>query len=386
MSQALTQPRKFYFVAGEASGDLLGAETISALRKAGCYTPIRATGGAAMAKLVEMSDIDIAPLSVLGLWEGLRAYGDVTKLAAETAADVVSSGATHVVLVDSWGFCLRVAQKVRAANRAIKLIKLIGPQVWATRAGRAKTLASAVDHLLCIHDFEVPFYEPFGLDVRVIGHPALSRAEPTDDSLFRDRYGLSSANKLILVLPGSRASEIERVAPPLIDAAQQLAEMNKDRRIVVAPASSVLEHFKRQFSDLPKGWICLEDDAERFEAMAGADLALACSGTVTSEIAAQGTAFVTGYRTGAVTWALVKNVLMKADYITLLNMAAGKMVAPELLQGEFNSKALCKAAESLLNNDASRISQIAAQNKALLKMGFGGRPAAELAAEILLTL
>ncbi|MEO9971182.1 MAG: lipid-A-disaccharide synthase [Hyphomonadaceae bacterium] len=383
MTQVPSLPKSFYFVAGEASGDLLGAETIAALRDKGFQGTIRATGGKQMGAVADLSGIDVTPLSVLGLWEGLRAYGDVTRLAEVTSADVIASGASHLVLVDSWGFCLRVAQKVRAANPGVKLIKLIGPQVWATRAGRARTLANAVDQLLCMHEFEVPYYDPFGLDVRVIGHPALSRAEPADGGAFRETYDISPESRLVLVLPGSRPSEIERVAPPLIEAGRKLGTL-PDTRIIVAPAGGVLTQFQTRFPDLPKNWICLADDRERFGAMAAADIALACSGTVTSEIAVQGTPFVTGYRTGIVTWTLVKHVLMKAEFITLLNMAASRMVAPELLQSDFNAQALLQAAALLLNDDEARSRQVAAQNQALVKMGFGGQPAADRAADVLL--
>ena len=384
--QVQSPARTFYFVAAEASGDLLAAETIVALRALGLDAPIFATGGAELAKHAEMSGIDVAPLSVLGLWEGVRAYADVTRLAEEAAADILSSGATHVVLVDSWGFCLRVAQKVRASDPTIKLTKLIGPQVWATRAGRAKTLASAVDHLLCIHDFEVPYYAPHGLDVHVIGHPALSRAERVEGGVYRQSCGLSADAQLIAIFPGSRTSEIARVAPSLIEAGRQLVAAAPDRRVVVAPAQSVRDIFHDQFPDLPENWIFLEDETERFGAMAAADIALACSGTVTSEIAVQGTPVITGYKTGAVTWALVKHVLMKADYITLLNMAAGSMVVPELLQGSFSGQAIAGLAENLLGDAQASERQIAAQNDALAKMGYGARAAPELAAEILLGL
>ncbi len=385
----MTEPtlgERFYFVAGEASGDLLGAEVVAALREAGGDMSIRATGGTSLGTVAEMSGVDVSPLSVLGLWEGLQAYRDVTRLAEETAQDVLAFAPSQLVLVDSWGFCLRVAQRVRAGNPDIRLVKLIGPQVWATRAGRAKTLASLVDQLLCIHDFEVPYYAPFGLDTRVIGHPALSRHGLADGDAFRQLYKIALQDELILVLPGSRRSEIDRVASPLIEAARRLYHADRQRQVVVAPAFGVVDMFAERFGDLPADWIILRDERERFGAMAAADLALACSGTVTSEVAVQGTPLITGYKTGAITWMLVKHLLMKADYITLLNMAAGRMIVPELLQSAFTASAITELAEGLLCDNAAREAQMVAQNEALGKMGYGGPPAARLAAEILLEL
>ena len=121
------------------------------------------------------SDIDVSELSVIGLIEGLKVYKRVVEIADAAADEIIAFAPDVVALVDSWGFTLRVAQRIRERAPQIRLVKVVGPQVWATRPGRAKTLATTVDHLVCIHAMEVPFYEPFGLPVTVMGNPALSR-------------------------------------------------------------------------------------------------------------------------------------------------------------------------------------------------------------------
>lgn len=377
----MSMPPRLYFVAGEASGDLLGRETLEAILKHDDVHGVRATGGPELAKVAEPSGIDISALSVLGLWEGVKVYDTVRTLAEAVADDIISFEPDAAVLIDSWGFTLRVAQSVRARAPHIRLVKLIGPQVWATRPGRARTLAAAVDHLLCIHDFEVPFYEPYDLPTTVIGHPALNRAKRGNGARFREAHDLPDHMPILGIFPGSRTSEIERMAGDLIEAARQLKNAIPELAIAFAPTPQFAGQI-RSMDNFPVGSLLIEDEAERFDLMAASTVALAVSGTVTTEIAAQGAPVITGYKTGWLTWFIARNFLMKAPYISLVNMTAGREVMPELLQGSFRADNLVSEAGQLLATDGvARNAQIAAQNEALVRMGQGGRPAVEVAAE-----
>lgn len=373
--------KKLYFTAGEPSGDLFAAEVIDALRSANDTLSIRAVGGVELAARCDTPSIDTGALNVLGFWEGIKAYGDVQRISSEIASDVLKYKPDAVVLVDSWGLSLRIAKKVRAVDASIRLIKLIGPQVWASRAGRAKTLAASVDHLLCMHEFEAPYYDAYNLPVTVVGQPALSRAERFEGHPFRKRHGIDEEANLILLLPGSRRAEIDLVAEPLVEAAKILGRDYPNLVVCVAPALTVEKQFYQRFGNLPEHWIRLPADENRYEAMAAATLALSCSGTVNTELAVQRTPFITGYKIGAASWFLLKNFFLKAEYITLLNMAAGKMVAPEFLQNAFNAEVLAREAGALLASKSARKRQMAEQDEALMKMGYGHAPAATLAAE-----
>ena len=380
----MTAPRVF-LVAAEPSGDLLARETAEALRAQSPDIHMSGIGGHELAKVGIESPIDIAPLSILGLFEGLKAYGTVVKLADAAADAIIADKPDAVILVDSWGFMLRVAQRVRARNPDIKLIKLVGPQVWATRAGRAKTLAGAVDHLICIHHMEVPYYEPFGLPVTVMGNPALSRTEKGDGSAVRTRLGLTEADQLLLVLPGSRPSEIKRVAPDLIEAAWLMKSENPALNVIIAPAPAVREQFLAAFPSA-EDWAHVTDESDGgADVMAAADYALACSGTVTSELAVRGTPFLVGYRTGWITWTLARYFLFKPNHITLLNIAADDSdIAPEFIQMDLKATALAAEAQAVLADDNLRQAQIEAQNKALSRMGERNEVAAEIAAKTIL--
>ena len=363
----MTAPR-LYFVAAEASGDLLAREVIEAVRARQPDVHISGIGGAEMASLGIVSPLDIAPLSVLGLLEGLKAYGTVVKLADVAADAIVADAPDAVILVDSWGFMLRVAQRVRARAPHIKLVKLIGPQVWATRPGRAKTLAATVDHLLCMHEIEAPFYEPYGLKTTVIGNPALSRHQWGNGEAFRTSHGIPASAQVVLVLPGSRSSEIKRVAPALVEAARILKDSDPDRTIIMAPAASVAAQFAESFPDVTEWATVSSNPAERYDAMAAADLSLACSGTVTSELAMQGTPMIVAYKTGWVTWSLARGFLYKKRHITLLNIVSDDQEV--VLQWLTDPEALAD--------------QRAEQQIALSRMKEGDRDAAEIAAEVIL--
>jgi lipid-A-disaccharide synthase len=252
--------------------------------------------------------------------------------------------------------------------------------VWATRPGRARTLARSVDHLICIHDFEVPFYEPLGLACTVCGHPAIGRAEAGDGAGFRTRHGIGVRDQLLLVLPGSRRAEIRRTAPYLWQAADLLKERFPSLRIACVAARAVGEGVRAQ---APAGALMVGED-EKEDAFAATTVALATSGTITTEIALQGAPMVVAYKLGWITWALLRFLLFKSRFATLLNVAAGREIVPECLQTRLTARNLADAAGRLLADPQAWQAQVAAQNAALVKMGRGGPPAADIAADAVL--
>lgn len=380
----MTAPR-LYFVAAESSGDLLAREVIGRIRTRRPGVHVSGIGGNEMAAIGIASPIDISPLSILGLFEGLKVYGTVLKLADQTVDCIIADGADVVVLVDSWGFMVRVAERLRARAPHIRLVKLIGPQVWAMRPGRAKTLSGTVDHLLCMHEIEAPYYEPFGLKTTVIGNPALSRHVWGKPDAFRNAHGIAADAQAILVLPGSRRSEIKRVAPALVEAARILKASDPARAIIIAPAASVAAEFAQAFPDVA-GWAIVSTHApDRYDAMAACDLALACSGTVTSEVAMQGTPMIVAYKTGWLTWLVARGFLYQKRHITLLNIISDDQeIVPEFVQMRQKADLIAARALYWLTNPDVLAQQRAAQQIALSRMREGARDAAEIAADMIL--
>lgn len=377
--------RRIFIVAAEASGDALGADLIDALRARAPDCVLAGVGGAAMASRGVESAFDIRSLAVLGLIDGLKAYPRVIRL-ADAAADAATAFAPDtVVLIDSWGFTLRVAQRLRARLPGVKLVKYVGPQVWASRPGRARTLAATVDHLICIHDFEVPFYAPFGLACTVSGHPALGRYRKGDGAAFRARHALGDA-PVLLVLPGSRGSELRRTGPVLFAAAGRLQARIKVLRVVAVAARAIAADVRASAAAQGYSVLVVDEEEHKEDAFAAATAALAVSGTVTTEVGLQEAPMVVGYRLGWITWALARLFLYRAPFITLMNVSAGREIVPEFIQTRCTAHNLAQAAAPLIESPVARARQVAAQNGALASMGRGGRPAADIAAEAVLSV
>lgn len=375
-----------FLVAAEDSGDAFGADVIDALRAADSTIRISGIGGARMRDRGAHNDVDMSGLAVLGLVEGLKAYGRV-KQAVEDAADAIAKAdPDSVVLIDSWGFMWRVARALKLRGARAKRIKLIGPQVWATRPGRARVLAKWVDHLLCIHPFEQPFYVKWGLPTTVIGNPALHRLPKGDAAAFRARHNLSPDAPIIGLLPGSRKAEMRRVAPTLMEATRIVRDRDPRRQVICMVAPSVSADVETLAKAQAFPITLVKDEAEKADAYAAMTVAIACSGTVTTELAAQGAAVVTGYKLGWITWALLRFFLFKSRFSALVNVAANREVIPEFLQTRFSVKNIERAVEERLSNPAVLKAQQDGQREAIRIMSGTGRPAAEIAAETILKL
>ena len=378
------KPRRVFIVAAEPSGDELAGELVAALRSADPTLELAGVGGAKLASQGIKSEVSIEGLSVLGLTEGLSALKTVRQRASETGEAARRFAPDAVVLIDSWGFTLRAAKAIRALLPGVPLIKMIGPQVFASRPGRAKTVAEVYDALFCIHDFEVPYYDGTGLPITVIGNPAIARSKPGDATQFRQRHGLKD-KRVVLLLPGSRAGEIKRVAPALEGAAALLSAADPSVEIVVVLAPSVEEQIRARAAT----WTFkhhLVGEAEKNDAFAAGDVALACSGTVTTEVALQGTPMVLGYRLGAISGFIMLNFLLKSRYICLLNIALDTMAVPEFLQDDLTPQAIADAASKLLFDPKHAQLQRDQQASALEKMGRNDAPAPVRAAQALLKL
>ncbi|MEZ5939115.1 MAG: lipid-A-disaccharide synthase [Hyphomonadaceae bacterium] len=374
-----------FLVAAEASGDAIGADVIDELVRIAPDIRLQGVGGAAMARRGVQSDIDMSGLAVLGLIDGLKAYGRVKKAVVATADVIMTANPDAVVLIDSWGFMWRLARELKLRGSSARLIKLVGPQVWATRPGRARVLAKWTDHLICIHPFEPPFYEPWGLPTTVMGNPAIGRMEKGDGERARRKFGLPDATQAIGLLPGSRRSELKRVAPTLAAACNRLCEAHSNLHVVCPVAPSVRDEIRAMAKTWTFPHTLVEDETDKADAMAAMTVAIACSGTVTTELAEQGAAVVTGYKLGWVTWTLARAFLMRTKFISLVNIAANAEVIPEFVQTRLSVARIAATVETLLNDPDKRALQISAQFKGLESMAAEKEPAPLVAARAILS-
>lgn len=379
------RPLTVMLVAAEASGDDRGAGLARALkRRLGEGVRLVGVGGARMAAEGVESPFDISELSIFGLVEGVMAYGKVLRRADQTAALAEREKPDVAVLIDSWGFTLRVAHRLKKLG--IPLVKYVAPQVWASRPGRAKTAAQWFDHLLTIHTFDGPAFEARGLPVTFVGDATLAiDFTDADPDRLRLEIGAGPEEPILLVLPGSRPSEIERIMPVFEDAVNRLKADRPGLHVVVPAAPTVADLVKARVAGWPHRAHVIEGDAAKRDAMTAATVALACSGTVTTELALAGCPMVVGYRLTPLTYVMLKP-LIRTKYVTLFNIAAGDFIAPELIQGDCNGPNLAHEVALRLDDPELRARQVARQSAALLKMGRGGPDPSEAAANAILKL
>ncbi len=382
--------RKLMLVAAEASGDALGAGLIQALNNQapGAFEFV-GVGGARMREQGIDSPFDISELSILGIVEGIKALPRVNRRVREVSAFAQKEKPDAVVLIDSWGFTLRCAQALRRIMPGIPLIKYVAPQVWAMRPGRARTLAGTVDLLLALHPMDPPFFEPQGLKTVVVGNPAVyvdfSNADPV---AFRKSLQIKSDDPLVLVLPGSRPSEVRLLMPIFTEVMQTLARQRPGVTLALPVAETVrpavlaaVKLMRRQSPDLRLRLI--EDETEKLSAMQAADVALACSGTVSTELAMAGCPMVIAYKAEPLT-ALIFRYVATLKHVTMFNIMADKRIAPEFLQQDCTPDNLLGAIIERLDDKALRDEQVAEQFRALDLMGRGQQPPAEKAAAAVL--
>ena len=373
-------------VAAEASGDALGAGLARELkRRVGGEVRLSGVGGAAMAAEGVASPFDIAELSIVGVLEAVQAYGRVRRRIEEVAELARRERPHAAVLVDSWGFNVRLAKRLRAALPETLLVKYVAPQVWASRPARTAEAARLFDHLLVILPFEEGIFARAGLPTTFVGNPALTgRRGGGDGRRFRASIGATADEPVLLVAPGSRPSEIARVMPPFEEAVSRLKQARPGLHVVVPVASTVAELVKTRVAAWPFRAHVVEGEAKA-DAVAAADVALACSGTVTTELAAGGVPMVVAYRTGAVTYQILKR-LIRTRFITLFNIAADRAVAPELIQQACNGEDLAREVGRRLDDPALRAEQREAQFAALEKLGAGGPEPGAASAEVVARL
>ncbi len=379
------RPLTVMLVAAEASGDDRGAALARALRaQLGDQVRLVGVGGKRMAAEGVESPFDIAELSIFGLLEGLLAWRRVVQRADEAAALARREKPDVAVLIDSWGFTLRVAQRLRPLG--IPIIKYVAPQVWASRPGRAWTTARWYDHLLTIHTFDAPAFESEGLATTFVGDATLaidfSRADP---KRLRREIGAAPDAPILLVLPGSRPAEIDRVMPQFEAAVTLLKVDRPDLQIVVLAAPTVADLVRVRVAGWPHRAHVIEGEASKRDAMKAATVALACSGTVTTELALAGCPMVVGYRLGPVTHWILKR-LIRTPYVVLFNIAAKAFVAPEMIQDDCNGPDLARELALRLDDPKFRARQIDRQNEALVKMGRGGPDPSSVASAAILEI
>ena len=374
-----------YIIAGEPSGDLIGARLMTALRQeAQGRVRFAGIGGERMADEGLSSLVPISELAVMGFLEVLPHAAAILARIKETVCDIRARQPAIVVTIDSSGFNWRVARRLREGGDRVKLVHIVAPMVWAWRPRRARELARWCDRLLVLLPFEPPYFERVGLATTFIGHPVLeSGADRGDGAAFRAHHGISGQAPVMTLLPGSRRGEVRRLLPLFRDTAALLAARYPDLRIIV-PTLRHVAPLVRAVA-WPVAPIVTLDDAEKFAAFAASNAALFASGTVALELAMAHLPAVTVYRLNPLTYQIVRR-MVSVDYVNLVNLLLGREAVPEFVRNDGTPARLAAAVAKLVDDRAARAAQIAAYDQALDMLGRGDEAPSRRAAKQILAM
>lgn len=377
----MSAPLRVFLVAGEPSGDRLGAALMAGLKELSPGVSFDGVGGTAMAAEGLASRFPMRELSVMGIMEVLPKYRALRRRMIETADAVIAARPDVLLTIDSPDFCLRVAARVRAAGGP-RIVHYVAPSVWAWRPGRARKMARHVDQVLTLLPFEPPYMEAAGMRADFTGHPVAG--EPVADAAaiaaFRADHALGDA-PLLLVLPGSRLSEVSRLMPVFGEAVAEVAAARPDLRVVIPAAGPVARAVTEAAAVWPVAPLVL-DPAGMTEAQAATrkrtafgagSVALAASGTVSLELAAAATPMVVAYRMSALSWQVMKRMAI-IDTVTLVNLVSETRSVPEFLGPACQPRPIAEALLGLLDDGAAQAAQRAAMALTMERLGRGDAP------------
>ncbi len=374
-----------FIVAGEPSGDVLGARLMAAIKeKAEGRVRFAGVGGERMEAEGLESLFPLSDISIMGYLEVLpkipllfARIRDTVEVARILRPDVL-------VTIDSPDFTLRVAERLVRSD--IPRVHYVAPQVWAHRPGRVSKIAAILNHLLVLFPFEPPYFERAGLACTFVGHPIVEEgADRGEGSAFRVRHGLSEDRCVIACLPGSRAGEVKRHLPIFGEALARFAGA-RDCVAVLPTVPSLVETVQRAVVNWPIQTIVTTDREEKYDAFAASQAALAASGTVVLELALARVPTVVAYQVNAVSAWLARRMI-RVPYVSLVNLILDRPVMPEFLQEDCRADRLSEALARLIDDESARASQIEAEEEvARLLAGEGKGAPSERAATMVLAI
>jgi len=348
-------------VANEPSGDILGAAVVTELR---ALVPDVSFVGVAGPRMLDAGCKTLFPmerLSVMGLTEVIGHLGELLRLRHRLFEYFSAEPPDCFIGVDAPDFNLGLERRLR--ERGIATVHLVSPTVWAWRPGRVKGIRRAVDLMLCVFPFEESFLRSHGVPAKFVGHPLADQIPMgVDQASAREALGLPGEGLIVAILPGSRTSEMERLAGPFIETARRLLDARPDLRFVVPLVNARLRglfesELSRQAPGLP---VTLVDGQSRV-VLSACDCALAASGTATLEALLHKRPMVVGYRVHPLTYWLVRLFgLVKVRHVAMANLLADRELAPELIQGDCTADRLVPEMLSLIDHPDRR-AEIAAE-------------------------
>lgn len=381
---------KLFIVAGEPSGDQLGGKLMSALKSVcdGQIT-IEGVGGEAMKAQGLQSHFALSDITVMGLLAILMRYRLLRRRALQTVQAAIAAEPDAVVIIDSPEFTHRVASRIRKARPDIPIIDYVSPSVWAWRPGRARKMKRYVDHVLALLPFEPEVHERLGgPKCSYVGHPLIEKHDwmrNLDTEALAKKLTLDPSLSVLVMLPGSRASEVKLLREPFIGALGQLEEKIGKFEILVPTVPSVRSMVEKMLEPWGERVHFLEGEEDKFTSFRLANAALAASGTVTLELALANTPMVVAYRVEPLTAPVIR-YLIQAQSIVLANLILGRNAFPEFIQEQCTPSNLAGALELLMSDSAERQAQLDALGDVHSKMIVEEETPSAKAAKIILEI
>jgi lipid-A-disaccharide synthase len=380
----VSEPPLVYLVAGEQSGDALGARLMGAVADRVPGVRFAGIGGEAMQAAGLASLFPMRELALMGLIEVLPRVRQLRRRLQEAASDIAARRPAVVVTIDSPGFTLRLLRAI--APLGIPRAHYVAPQVWAWREKRVRHYPGLWELLLCLLPFEPAFFARHHLPATFVGHPVLeSGADRGDAARFRARHALPPDARVLTVMPGSRRTETARLLPILGSALVRIAPAVPGLVPVVPLAGPVAEAVRAGTASWPVLPILVSDPAEKYDAFAASAAALTKSGTSTLELAMARVPMLVGYRVNPISAAIAKR-LITVRYASLLNLLAEQPMVPEFIQDACTPERLAGALLGLLTDPARAAAQVTAATAALERLRPNSGLPSGAAAEAILRL
>jgi lipid-A-disaccharide synthase len=364
---------RVFLIAGEPSGDNLGAALMAGLRALVPEVTFDGVGGPRMEAEGLRSRFPMDELSVMGIAEVLPRYAQLMRRIKETAAAVVETAPDVLVTIDSPDFVFRVAERVKAAS-SVRIVHYVAPTVWAWRPRRARKVARFLDQLLTLFPFEPRYFEAVGLRADFVGHPVVAEpvASAAEAAAFRAGHGIGEA-PVVLVLPGSRRGEVARLAPVFGETVAALVRARPSVRVAVPAAAPVAGLVREAVAGWPGAPVVIDPardpgGAGKRAAFRAADVALAASGTVSLELAAADTPMVIAYDMAWLSRQIIGRMLL-VDTVTLVNLVSETRTVPEFLGPRCRADLIAPALMELLDAPGG---QAEALRVTMERLGRGG--------------
>jgi lipid-A-disaccharide synthase len=373
--------KRIIIAAGEASGDLHASCLAKAMLELESNLHFYGMGGEKLRDAGGRIIFDISKLSVMGITEVIRHLGHLYHVFKWFKNSLKNDRPDLIILVDYPEFNLRLAKVAKRYN--VPVLYYISPQIWAWRTGRVKKISKLVDKMVVVFPFEAPLYEKEGMDVSFVGHPLLDivKAKKSKEENLK-RFGLNEKKTTIGLLPGSRLSEVKKILPPMVGAAELLSKRFDNLQFILPIAPGIKKEDIVKLTENAMATITIVDDTI-YDVIDSSHLVVVASGTATLETALLTTPMVIIYKMSPLSY-LIGKTLVKVPYIGMANIIAGKKVAPELIQEEATAERITHEVTRLLEDN--HYHKNICEELTLIRKKLGEPGAAKRAAKIALTM